>query len=462
MSFFDELQPASFRGVPFAVLGGEGRFGRRVAIHEYPNRDKPYPEDMGRSARRISLVGFLIEDSAVYGGGGVIAQREAMVAAAEQKGPGMLVHPTYGELRVVVPDGGLGVVERWDSGRYFELSFSFVEAGERLFPAVSPSSGSLVDALIDSLGLASAADFVSSLTRTVNLGLGVVRGVISLGNAVVARVVSTAAGFQVLVGQASRDATNLANLASLLTGNFGRYQNANVSSAYVRSRQSAGSTPTTIATLTAQGAEGRAAVAAASAALTVAVTGLDPSTVSQVPPAVEGLTSSLAGVTKNPGDALRIFGGLGGYQADPVTDPGQTGAAMAIAQSATAALLRRAALGEMARAAIAYVPSSYDDASAVRSSVADALEAEIEVAGDAGDDASFLALRELRQGVIDALAASGQNLAALQDFRFGSGQPALSLAQRLYQDPSRADELIAEANPIHPAFMPARLRVLAR
>jgi prophage DNA circulation protein len=40
--------------------------------------------------------------------------------------------------------------------------------------------------------------------------------------------------------------------------------------------------------------------------------------------------------------------------------------------------------------------------------------------------------------------------------------PALSLAQRLYQDAGRSDELVAEAVPIHPAFMPSRCRALAR
>lgn len=462
MSWFDELQPASFRGIPFGVLGGESRHGRRVAVHEYPNRDRPFVEDLGRSTRRISLVGFLIEDSLVYGGGSAIAQRLAMTAAAEQRGPGILVHPTLGELRVSIPDGGLGVTERWDSGRYFELSFSFIEAGDRLFPTVSASNEPLVDSLIDKLGLARAADFASSLTRSVNLGLGIVRGVISLGNAVVARVVATAAAFQVQAGQASRDATNLANLASLLTGNFGRYESANVTSAFAKARQSSGSAPTTIATLTAQGAEGRAAVTSASLALTAATTALDASSVGKVPAAATGLTSALATTTKNPGDAIRIFAGLGAYVAEPVTASGQTGAAMAIASAAMAALLRRCALGALARAAIAYVPSSYDDSLTVRNLVADAIDAEIVVAGDAGDDASFAALRELRQTIVDALTAVGRDLAALQNFQFGSGLPSLALAQRLYQDAGRSDELVSEANPIHPAFMPTRIRALAR
>jgi prophage DNA circulation protein len=462
MSWFDDLQPASFRGIPFGVLGGESRHGRRVAVHEYPNRDRPYVEDLGRSTRRISLVGFLVEDSIVYGGGSAIAQRIALTAAAEQAGPGILVHPTLGELRVSIPDGGLGVMERWDAGRYFELSFSFIEAGDRLFPSVSASSQSLVDSLIDKLGLASAADFVASLTRTVNLGLGIVRGVISLGNAVVARVVSTAAGFQVLTGQASRDATNLANLSSLLTGSYGRYQSANVTSAFANGKQSSGVTPTTIATLTAQGAEGRAAVATASAALSGAVSALDASSVQVVPTASANLTSALATTTLNPGDAIRIFSGLSAYSPDPILTTGQTGAAMTIAEAAMAAQLRRCALGELARAAVAYMPSSYDDAVAVRGVVTDAIDAEILVAGDAGDDASFLALREVRQAIVDALTAAGSDLSALKDFSLNAPSPALALAQRLYQDAGRSDELVAEAQPIHPAFMPARFRALAR
>lgn len=462
MSWFDELRPASFRGVPFAVLGGEGRFGRRVAVHEYPGKDRPYVEDLGRSTRRIGLVGFLVEDSLVYGGGSVIGQRERMIAAVEAKGPGILVHPTLGELRVSIPDGGLGVSERWDQGRYFELSFSFIESGERLFPASAASNTSLVGSLIDALGLASAADFVASVTRTVNLGLGVVRGVVSLGNAVVAQVVAVAAGIQAEVGMAARDATNLANLASLLTGNFGRYQNANVSSSFAKSRSSVSATPTTIATLTAHGAQGRAAVTQASVNLVAAASGLDASTADRLPTATQAVTTSLAAVAVNPGDAVRLFASLGTFQPDPVAVAGQTGAAMAVAQDATASLFRRYAIAELARAAVAYAPASHDDADSVRDQVTAVIDREILNAGDIGDDQIFLALRELRQAVVDALSSVGGGLSAVRDYRLPGSAPALTVAQRLYQDPSRADELVAEASPVHPAFMPTRFRALAR
>ncbi|REF28617.1 prophage DNA circulation protein [Xenorhabdus cabanillasii] len=44
----EHLHPASFRGVPFAVISGESVFGRRQAVHEYPYRDTAWIEDLGR------------------------------------------------------------------------------------------------------------------------------------------------------------------------------------------------------------------------------------------------------------------------------------------------------------------------------------------------------------------------------------------------------------------------------
>ncbi|MCV5934699.1 multidrug DMT transporter permease, partial [Escherichia coli] len=35
-----------------------------------------------------------------------------------------------------------------------------------------------------------------------------------------------------------------------------------------------------------------------------------------------------------------------------------------------------------------------------------------------------------------------------------SPQPSLALANRLYQDAARADELVQAVSPVHPAFMP--------
>ena len=45
--WFEHIHPASFRGVPFAVVSAEGVFGRRRAVHEYPYRNTARVEDRG-------------------------------------------------------------------------------------------------------------------------------------------------------------------------------------------------------------------------------------------------------------------------------------------------------------------------------------------------------------------------------------------------------------------------------
>lgn len=54
MSWTDRLQPASFRGVAFKVDGDDLQIGRRTVVHEYPGRDTPSVEDMGRDGNMPS------------------------------------------------------------------------------------------------------------------------------------------------------------------------------------------------------------------------------------------------------------------------------------------------------------------------------------------------------------------------------------------------------------------------
>jgi hypothetical protein len=56
----DALLPAMFAGVPFFCDTGVRETGRRAVIHEYPKRDIPYAEDMGRRAIQYSVRGYVI------------------------------------------------------------------------------------------------------------------------------------------------------------------------------------------------------------------------------------------------------------------------------------------------------------------------------------------------------------------------------------------------------------------
>ncbi|WP_241700976.1 DNA circularization protein, partial [Cronobacter sakazakii] len=132
------LQSASFRGVPFEVESDEGIFGRRVQVHEYPNRDKPFTEDLGRAARRITINAYLIGDD-------YPEKRDRLIAAIETEGAATLVHPYYGEMKGNV-DGQVRVTHSNQEGRMCRVSFQFVESGELTFP----TSGTATDASLDS------------------------------------------------------------------------------------------------------------------------------------------------------------------------------------------------------------------------------------------------------------------------------------------------------------------------
>ena len=57
--------------MPFAVESATTAGGRQSVVHAYPFRDTVWVEDMGKLARRFQIYGFLVENSVIYGGGGV-------------------------------------------------------------------------------------------------------------------------------------------------------------------------------------------------------------------------------------------------------------------------------------------------------------------------------------------------------------------------------------------------------
>ena len=106
-TFFSRLREASFRGVPFEVDDVEASGGRRVVLHEYPLRDTPYREDLGRRAREFSVRGYIIQGRTYD----YATSRANLLKALEAYGAGELVHPWHGEVSVVVDDYRLREVE---------------------------------------------------------------------------------------------------------------------------------------------------------------------------------------------------------------------------------------------------------------------------------------------------------------------------------------------------------------
>ncbi|KWT89359.1 MULTISPECIES: hypothetical protein [unclassified Variovorax] len=184
--------------------------------------------------------------------------------------------------------------------------------------------------------------------------------------------------------------------------------------------------------------------------------------VSDFAAAAQALAEALRGATIDPADAIRVLTSLADFHPTMPTSSSGVGDARATMQAASAKLFRRTALVALCRASRSYQPSSFDDALATRQAICDLLDTEILIAGNEGADASFNALRALRAAVVRDLTQRGANLAELTTVKSPNVVPAPTIAQRVYRDSSRSDELVVQADPPHPAFMPVAFKALSK
>ncbi len=155
MAWRDELRPASFRGVPFFIDGSQFNTGRRVTVHEFPDRDLPYPEDLGKIGRGWKVDGHLIGDD-------YLTQKRAMIEAVEKKGAGELIHPFYGSLNVQC--GAVSFDEDNREGGFVKVTFQFYEAGDNRFPLPIEDKAAVLDEKADATLDASKAAFDKSFS----------------------------------------------------------------------------------------------------------------------------------------------------------------------------------------------------------------------------------------------------------------------------------------------------------
>lgn len=153
-SWRDNLRPGSFRGVPFVTESHDHALGRRLATHEYPLRDTPYTEDMGRKAREFTLELYVI-------GRDYMAARDRLREALEKGGPGPLVHPYLGTQTVQVREAHLRETMR--EGRMARFSVTFVEAGLEIAPDTKKDTVWGVGKASDVLTDAAKEDFAEKL-----------------------------------------------------------------------------------------------------------------------------------------------------------------------------------------------------------------------------------------------------------------------------------------------------------
>ena len=103
------------------MLSSRAAAARRVVLHEYPKRDTPYAEDMGRAATRYQVTGYLI-------GPNYHLAKRALMAALDNASGGTLVDPYLAEPKQCICER-YSVAEQRERGGYCTFDMAFTEVG---------------------------------------------------------------------------------------------------------------------------------------------------------------------------------------------------------------------------------------------------------------------------------------------------------------------------------------------
>ena len=447
-SWQDNLYAASFRGVPFAVESGDGSFGRRQAVHEYPYRDTVWVEDMGRATRRITLTGFILQSSKIYTASDVMTQRDSLIAAAETSGAGTLVHPTLGELTVSVPENGLRIHENKDEARMFRFTLTVIESGLKVFAITSAAdAASTVE-----------TSWLSTVTTIAARAIAEIRGDMRSISQAIKTLKSTVGFWTNMVTGVFTEATNLSNVLKSTFGStrYGRYNTGTVGGSVSGTSSGTSDTEDTddyaalVDTKIAESVENTAAMNAAIDTLLASTTLDDFST------NLQAVYTTLLGSVAGGADLIDSLESLADFSDTTYRQDSYDSAVAADAQ----VFINTLTASAMAYAASKYTPASYEEATTLMRRVATVMDAAILSAADAGYDDVYDAMQTLRSDIVTTLETNGADLARVRTVTFARPLPALTLANRLYQDATRAESLVKMANPIHPAFMPTSFKAL--
>ena len=154
MNWRDRLLPASFRGVGFWIDQAKTPVGRKGQLHEYPQRDLPFFEDLGQQAKTHDITAFII-------GADCLEQRDKLLKALEA-GSGELVHPWLGRLQVRV--GECDMTHTRQDGGLVTFALKFYPDQPVPFPTATVSTQKVLLAKADTLLGSAVARFEQAMT----------------------------------------------------------------------------------------------------------------------------------------------------------------------------------------------------------------------------------------------------------------------------------------------------------
>ncbi|QDH35856.1 DNA circularization N-terminal domain-containing protein [Porphyrobacter sp. YT40] len=404
MSWREQYQQGSFRGAAFRTEAEERLGGRRVVAHEFPGRDDPVTEDLGARAKQFSIDCHVI-------GADFIAQRDALLTALEAAGPGLLVHPQYGRMMAVVFDYSCS--HSTEEGGIARFRITFGEAGQAVAAPAAAAAGHETAVAADTVIEEAPEEFEDrfSIKEAASFveeaAAEIVKGM--------GEVSQLAAGLRGGVGPALR-----AFEAGL------SFLPANVQS-----------------------------LLRAPLSLALSVTGL-----------VLAVSALGGGGRRTRLQSLEM---MVDWQPPEMEAPVRTPqrALEEANRNALTHLFRVVSAAELVRTAGALDYPSYDEAIAVRDSIAARLDRLALEAADRGEDAAAEAFDRLRRALARDIASRGASLARVYQLRLSASEPALVLAHRIYGGETdrrareavtleaRAAAVVARNRIAHPSFVPA-------
>lgn len=451
MSWRDALQPASFRGAAFGVVDIETSIGRRAALHEYPLRDDPYAEDLGKKAREYSINAFVIGDD-------YFSARDALVKALEDTSAGTLVHPTLGILSVQPLVSRLNFKNTEGGIEYFQLKF--VEAGSNSFPSATIDTQSFTGLMADA-GIGTLMDGFSQLFSTMNfpdfLSNGALSTLIGSGQGAAGSIVPDSSSFSGILQSIlhSNIITNSPNPLGAIPIGSVPTQDPTSSINYSTLLSNLSSFNTNADTLV---------TTPAPASTSTQVGGI--SNTQQPLPLATNITNLIVQLTQvypnNPAQAIMaqtvLFQNFGtNLPSIPLTTTSRL--QEAINQQQLIDLVQSTALIEMGRATSTMQWASRQDALSTLNQIETVMEPKLLYLADNAYDKPYNALNNVRIAMVKDINSRAATLKNIKYVKTNDAIPALVFSYQQYGDASQESDVVARNKIRNPVFIPPQSNV---
>lgn len=414
MAWIDDLDDASFRGVSFQVQKLRLRGGRRLANHQYPLRDKPNSEDMGAKQKQFSF------DAYIIGTDGVFDARDKLITALNTSGSGLLIHPTYGQMKVMAEDWTLSE-DLVDEQNICRFQLSFLESGDDVSTTPKADSAQAVQTAANNATSVNGAESANAIAQN---------------NATTSRLQQVKATISAFENDVVDALSTLSQVVAVID---------------FATSVAAALTSTGAVTISAvPGLSIPAKISAAEASL--ATLASSPATMAST---MIGLVQSLGSTNVDYRQLADTFSAQ--TWSHPILSADMNSARISANRAVLQTMLTNQALIE---AAIAASTASFDSQDAAKSlgiDLANRFDAAIKATSSRLMRTS---LRSLATAVATDIANRAAALDTLMSWSNPGDAPALVLASRIYDDPAMAADIVARNAVANPLFVPAQTLTL--